>query len=424
LRLSVEGYPWLRFDMGLNAVRLMTWFGPDRVRGYGWIGLVVAAPVAASVYLASVRGGVDFGAFWAAGRLAWSDPAQSYSFPAVQTLLGSMRLHAPPFVNPPPFLLMMQPLGTLPYGAALLVFLVATAALYLWSIHGLSPAPVALLYTPCLLSFCFGQNGFLTGALLIGGLRLLDRRPYLAGALLGALVIKPHLAVLVPIALLFGGRRRAIVGAGASALGLLLTSLIALGPSAYMAFFAAFAHQQAYLFDPNLQRWMVTPFATALSLGAPTWAASAVQGASLMAAVAAVAAVWRRSQSTEAKAAVLAAAVPFATPYLYSYDLVFLFLPLAWLAARGVKSHPLPWERAIIGLAFFSPIISTLAARYQGAINIGLLVNGLVLAAVLRRLAGSEDHEGVAGVGDRDRRESPARRREIGIAVEPISPLR
>ena len=50
----------------------------------------------------------------------------------------------------------------------------------------------------------FGQNGFYTAALLIGGLMCLDRRPVLAGVLFGILTIKPQLGLLLPVILLLG----------------------------------------------------------------------------------------------------------------------------------------------------------------------------------------------------------------------------
>lgn len=36
-----------------------------------------------------------------------------------------------------------------------------------------------------------GQNGFLTAALLLGSLLLLDRRPFVVGILIGPLIFKP-----------------------------------------------------------------------------------------------------------------------------------------------------------------------------------------------------------------------------------------
>ena len=59
----------------------------------------------------------------------------------------------------------------------------------------------------------FGQNGFLTAALLIGGLVNLDRRPILSGILFGMLTIKPQFGLLLPVLLLITGRWRVIAAA-------------------------------------------------------------------------------------------------------------------------------------------------------------------------------------------------------------------
>ena len=52
-----------------------------------------------------------------------------------------------------------------------------------------------------------GQNGFVTAALFGGALICLERRPLVAGCLIGLLSFKPHLGILFPIAL---DRRRAL----------------------------------------------------------------------------------------------------------------------------------------------------------------------------------------------------------------------
>ena len=49
-----------------------------------------------------------------------------------------------------------------------------------------------------------GQNGTWTAALFGGGLSLLERRPLLAGGLLGLLSYKLQLGLLIPVALLAG----------------------------------------------------------------------------------------------------------------------------------------------------------------------------------------------------------------------------
>ena len=65
---------------------------------------------------------------------------------------------------------------------------------------------VAAAFPAVLVNIGHGQNGFLTAALLGGALLLLDRRPWLAGVLIGLLAYKPQFGVLIPIALLAGRR--------------------------------------------------------------------------------------------------------------------------------------------------------------------------------------------------------------------------
>ena len=60
---------------------------------------------------------------------------------------------------------------------------------------------LALASPAVLINAVGGQNGTWTAALLGGGLSLLERRPYLAGGLFGMMIYKPHLALLLPVAL-------------------------------------------------------------------------------------------------------------------------------------------------------------------------------------------------------------------------------
>src|SRR5258708_19295063 len=84
-----------------------------------------------------------------------------------------------------------------------------------------------------------GQNAFLTTALCGGGGLLLAPRPFLAGACFGALIFKPHLGVLIPVALLAGRQWKAIAGAVASAAALVALSLLAFGWKTWAGFLAA-----------------------------------------------------------------------------------------------------------------------------------------------------------------------------------------
>ncbi len=379
----------------LRGIHTLRWFGAARARGYCAVLLLVSVPLMIAIYQAAARTGVDSVAFWAAGKLAWTDPAASYDLEALSSVQRAAKLAICSFVNPPPFLAMMKPLGLLPYPAALLVFILSTLAVYTAALWRISPLAPGLAYTGVMLNVCFGQNGLLTGGLFIASMRLLERRPYLAGAVIGCLVIKPQLAILMPIALGFGGHWRAFVAAAVSATSLLLLSWLLLGTSAYSGFLEALVHQPAYLFNGTLQRWMVSPFAVALSLGFAVPVAIGLQALCSGGAAVVVAKVWRAAGSVEAKAAALAVMTPFATPYLYSYDLVLLYLPILWLAKQGAE-EPWPWERWIIGAAFFAPILGSTLASRGGWVNPGLFVNVLLAVAVLRRISGTRPQQAAA----------------------------
>ena len=64
-----------------------------------------------------------------------------------------------------------------------------------------------------LINIGHGQNGFLTAALLGGALVVLDRRPLVAGILLGLLAYKPQYGVCSRIVLAVSGRWRSFAAA-------------------------------------------------------------------------------------------------------------------------------------------------------------------------------------------------------------------
>ena len=83
-----------------------------------------------------------------------------------------------------------------------------------------------------------GQNGFLSAALIGGGLFAMDARPALAGVLFGAMAFKPHLALVIPFALVFARRWTTLLVAGATAAAFSALSLAAFGAPAWDGFFA------------------------------------------------------------------------------------------------------------------------------------------------------------------------------------------
>src|SRR3546814_16239769 len=89
---------------------------------------------------------------------------------------------------------------------------------------------VALLLAPAsYINISGGQNGFLTGALLIGGLRLLGPKPILAGICFGLLTVKPPLGILLPFAPVASRHWTASVAASVTGTSLVAARALLLG---------------------------------------------------------------------------------------------------------------------------------------------------------------------------------------------------
>ena len=198
---------------------------PGRIAGYPKLLSLMFALVAGVWTIASLPHlidpmgkpvGYDFMAFWSGGRMALDGAAADAYNPL--KIIEAHRLAIPQVETlylwhyPPPYFLAVAPLGAMPYLLALAAFL--GLSLWIWAPVSRAAAPDpralwAIIALPAgLICLIHGQNGFLTAALVGGALLLLDKRPWLAGALIGLLVIKPHLAVLFPIALIASGRWR------------------------------------------------------------------------------------------------------------------------------------------------------------------------------------------------------------------------
>jgi hypothetical protein len=232
-----------------------------------------------------------------------------------------------------------------------------------------------------------GQNGFLSAALFGGGVLLLDRRPALAGALLGCLVYKPHLGLLIPVVLAASGRWRSIAAATAAVAGLAALSVAAFGGGAWRAFLAASPMARAAL-EQNLvgNDKMQSVFAAVRLLHGGLGLAYGAQIAAAAAACAALARLQRRRFRSPAEGPALVTAALLASPFLLDYDLILLAIPLAWLTARGLATGFRPWEKAVLVAGYLAPAVFRSIASATGA-PIGPLVVAGVFWLVLRRWA-------------------------------------
>jgi arabinofuranan 3-O-arabinosyltransferase len=304
----------------------------------------------------------DFVNVWAAGRLVLEGhPASAYDWPTHKLVEEAAVGH--PFAGyfgwhyPPPFLFVAAALALVSFPAAYAVWVFGTFPIYLAAIRAIigdrAGYLLAAAFPAVLSNFIVGQNGFLTAGLFGGALFLLERRPLLAGILIGLLSYKPHLGFLFPIALAAGGYWRTFAAATATAALMAIASWLAFGTDTWIAFFGNIGHtEQAFLSEgaADLGK-MQSAFGLIRTLGGSEALAWWAQAAVALAAATAVGALWRSRADYEIKAAALGTACMLATPYLYTYDLVVLAVPLAFLFRLGRARGFLPQEMAGIGVA-------------------------------------------------------------------------
>jgi hypothetical protein len=349
------------------------WLNGQRARAYAMIVLITTLAVALLRVAMSLSGAgplgftinSDFVSFWAASHLALSGHAADAYVVAThwdveRSVLPETGYSA--FLYPPVWLLLCLPLALLPFWWSLAAFLGATGGGYWWVTRKLLPGGgVAFLAFPAVIAnVVYGQNGLLTTALFGGGLLALGRRPWIAGICFGCLAYKPHLAAIVPIALIAGRHWRALAATAATAAVLVAASVLLFGLSAWQGFFAEAPFARSVLEHGIVTNigW-VSVFRAVVQMGGALTLAYAVQAVVGLAAVVAMVVAIRRRP--DAILAMLPLATVLASPFLLAYDLALLALPMAWLVEQGQRRGFRPWEKPALTLAFAAPVLSIVA---------------------------------------------------------------
>ena len=321
--------------------------------------------------------GDDWVNYWSAGYLALHGrAAEIYDLSAFhafqQTIVGSP-LDGYHYSYPPVLLLLTAPFALIPYVPALFVWLSASWYAFYRALKLAMPGRGVLLLglaaPAVLINAIGGQNGCWTAALFGGGLSLLERRPLLAGGLLGLLIYKPQLGLLIPVALLAGRHWRAFAAASISAGVLLAASAFCFGADVWVEFLRNLALLRQTILEDGSGVWhrFVSVFVAARRLGAPVEAAYVIQAITGVLACIAVAWVWLRETRANIKNAVLLLGTCLATPYLQDYDLVFGAMIVAWLWQQPVETERA--ERALqiaCCLLLVLPLVAAALAHMTG----------------------------------------------------------
>jgi len=318
--------------------------------------------------------GNDFAAFWFAARMTLERPAKDAYDLVIMTQFQHgiwpelEGMYA--WVYPPSFLLLVLGFGLMPYIAAYVTWTAATLFAYLaglWqNVRDRTSWWLIAAFPGLWLGLGQGQNQFLTAALGALGLGLLRKHPVWAGVCIGLLAIKPHLALLFPVALLAARAWRTILAAAVTAITVTLVPAAILGWGTLVAWRDSMSWVATAIELKQLPVWMFpAPYPWLLSLGVPTVLAWIVQGAISVLAALIVYRLWRPLAkgvgSLALPGSALVLATFLATPYYAMYDLTWLALPLCWLVATGVAKGFRPGEKPLLVLLFLLPYASVIA---------------------------------------------------------------
>jgi hypothetical protein len=370
LRAALGDADWL------NAKRVRAWcliLFAVNVLGFAiWIGLSHGLIDHAGKPL-----GTDFMSFYAASKLALTGQA-------AQDAIFGRQLGYWAFFYPPAYLLVCAPLALMPYGLSLFAWLAGTttAAVLLarqW-LKQQAPATIGLiplLAFPALwINIGNGQNAALTTALFLGGCLLLDRRPVIAGLILGLLIIKPQLGLALPFILIASGRWKTFIAAGVSAAGLSFAAWLLVGTEGYLAFL-----QNSELARTTLEQGLVSParmqslFAALMLWHAPLWLAYGAQILLALGVIVSACFIIRRHRPDHfALSALTVSATLLMTPFMLDYDLLLSAIPLGWLIMNGLKDGFRPWEKIVALAMFILPLFTR-----SLALNLHLPLAPLVL---------------------------------------------
>lgn len=303
----------------------------------------------------------DFIDVYAAGVLANAGHAASvYDWHAHHVAEIAIAGHAFPgyygWHYPPQFLFVASALARFPYFVAFGLWVLATLPLYMSALSRITRNSKAWLFAfafpAVLLDVYVGQNGFVSAALIGAVLMTLEDDPLVSGVFLGLLAYKPQFGVLFPVVLLAAGQWRAIASATLTVALLAGVSMLAFGPQIWATFLHSVPVTTQMVLAGGHAGWnkLQSVYGFARWLGASDREAWATQIAMVLGASTALIVLWRSRVPFALKAAALATATLFATPYCYIYDFPVLAIALAYLWRERVFDV---FEQRAVGFVCF-----------------------------------------------------------------------
>lgn len=307
--------------------------------------------------------------------------------------LGKSTIDKWPFLYPPHYLLLLAPLALFPYYYALSVwhlfslFVAGFACYQCWKVRGVLWL-ITILNINVLICLIMGQNAVIFASLTAIGVAHIKKNPLIAGICFSIVSMKPHFAILIPLALIFGKYWRALLYTALGTLFLMLTSSAIFGWDIYLL---AFRHLSVVT-DHTLSsdNWFFSTYSTyraLLDLGWGKYYSSVGQVMVDILSIYHLQKIWGKNYPIEDKFLALGAAILLCSPYNLSYDSVWISLPACIYLSHLIKSdkNHSPIIFILLGLQIFAFAIISISHE----LSILLIISTLYLLMWL----GKNKHE-------------------------------
>jgi len=325
--------------------------------------------------------GRDFVILWSAGQLVYQGAISTiYNLHAFQAtmaaLFGSLEPMGYPY--PPVTFPIAFAFGLLPYWLAQPLWFAVTGALFLYACRrywtpAMGPRWLAVVTPAALMNIWAGHYGFLHGALFLLGWSHVERRPKFAGFLFGCMLIKPHIAVLVPIALLLRRSWTPIISAALTTILLIAATSLLYGWEAWQNYILNMVGPQVALIGAKDGFFTFMSTSTTSAVFRMTGSHALALTAQLIAVAAALTALALAAlrKPPTADFALLTATLTFLVlPYGFNYDLTVVEIGALTIIAR--TELPLKW-RLMAAVGFLAPSVGMFFSSARIAIMPAML---------------------------------------------------
>lgn len=291
-------------------------------------------------------------------------------------------IHDHMYSYPPVTLLYTPVFGSIPYFWSLALWTLISLLLFglaarPWLAREKLPEALALILPTTIVCIWAGHYGLIMGALWLSAWHHLETRPKLSGLMTGLMIIKPHMAILMPILYLRRKAWTAIATAALTVSVLVCLSILLFGIDLWYTYLASTSQSQL-----NLLHATHTFFAKMMPTVTPAlfaygFAAHVVWPIQVAVATTVIILLWRFQPADPHRAGLAAAVATFLIlPYAFNYDMTIVGLASLIMLTEASRA-------ANIGRALLPTLIFLLPAIIIYMNKAGFWIAPLLVAAFL-----------------------------------------